>query len=72
MSDQPCPTGAAKGVKRSSPPATDDQTETTTGDKTRRRAAGAGAANVIRRSAKFKRNCEFCLDLALEQDALTI
>lgn len=44
---------AKKGGKRSSPPAADDQTETTTDNQAH---YGTGAANVIRRSASFKRS----------------
>ena len=52
----------------------DNKTETATGDKNNQKcnSAGSNATNATRRSASFKRKCEFCLELAPTRNLLTI
>ena len=62
--DAATPPSVAKGKPQDN--AAGNKTETAAGDKHKHKgdSAGSKAANATRRSANFKRNCEFFLDLA--------
>ena len=64
--------GIAKGKPQDN--AAGNKTETAAGAKHKQKgdSAGSKAANATRRSASFKRNCEFFLDLAPVRDVLMI